>query len=62
LEPSHVLKALGHSDVAAHGSLRIGIGRANTSEEIAWVATRLVDLVGSLRQARASGPSSARRS
>ena len=55
-EPSPVLKALGHSDEVARASLRFGIGRANTSEEIAWVAKRLIELVGSLRQARSSGP------
>jgi cysteine desulfurase len=60
-EPSHVLKALGLSDEVARASLRIGIGRDNTSEQIDWVAKRLIDLVGSLRQARASGASSARR-
>jgi cysteine desulfurase len=60
-EPSHVLKALGLSDEVARASLRFGIGRTNTSEEIAWVAKRLIELVGSLRQTRSSGSSRAGR-
>jgi cysteine desulfurase len=54
-EPSHVLKALGLSNEVARASLRVGIGRTNTREEMAWVANRLIELVGSLRQTRSSG-------
>ncbi len=34
LKPSHVLKALGHTDELAYSSIRIGIGRFNTVEDI----------------------------
>lgn len=34
LEPSHVLKAIGLSSVRAHGSIRFGLGRTTTMDEI----------------------------
>jgi len=34
LKPSHVLKAIGHSDELAYSTIRIGIGRFNTNEDI----------------------------
>jgi cysteine desulfurase len=34
VEPSHVLLALGHDEERAHSSIRIGLGRFNTQEEI----------------------------
>jgi cysteine desulfurase len=49
-EPSHVLKALGRSDSLAHASIRFGIGRFNTIEEIDRVAATLMTTVRSLRQ------------
>jgi cysteine desulfurase len=47
--PSHVLKALGHSDELASASIRFGIGRFNTLEEIEIVANHVIDSVRSLR-------------
>ncbi|MDB9529893.1 aminotransferase class V-fold PLP-dependent enzyme [Oscillatoria sp. CS-180] len=48
--PSHVLKALGHSDKLAHASLRFGIGRFNTQAEIDQVAAICQETMGALRQ------------
>jgi cysteine desulfurase len=49
--PSHVLTALGRSESLAQASLRFGIGRFNTAEEIEQVARQVVATVQSLRQA-----------
>ncbi|WP_107668390.1 cysteine desulfurase family protein [Cyanothece sp. BG0011] len=50
-KPSHVLKALGHSDKLAYGSLRFGLGRFTTSQEIEIVGQQVVNTIQSLRQA-----------
>ena len=50
LEPSYVLRAIGVKDELAHGSVRFGIGRFNTEEEIEHVATRVIEEVGRLRE------------
>jgi cysteine desulfurase len=47
--PSHVLKALGHSNKLANASIRFGIGRFNTLEEIEIVANHVVKSVRSLQ-------------
>ncbi|WP_069791030.1 cysteine desulfurase family protein [Cyanobacterium sp. IPPAS B-1200] len=49
-KPSHVLTALGHSKSLAQASLRFGIGRFNTEEEIKKVAHATLDAVTALRK------------
>jgi cysteine desulfurase len=48
--PSHVLTSLGHSEKLAYASVRFGIGRFNTQEEIDRVAEHFISTVQSLRQ------------
>ncbi|WP_414526992.1 cysteine desulfurase family protein [Nodularia chucula] len=47
--PSHVLTALGHSEKLAYASVRFGIGRFNTAEEIDTVAQQVISTVESLQ-------------
>jgi cysteine desulfurase len=49
LEPSYVLKALGMGDDLAHSSIRFGIGRFNTQEEVEYAADKLIQVVKKLR-------------
>ena len=49
--PSHVLTALGRNEKLAHASLRFGIGRFNTPEEIEIVGQQAIATINSLRQA-----------
>ncbi|HEX6164705.1 MAG TPA: cysteine desulfurase family protein [Vicinamibacterales bacterium] len=49
-EPSHVLTALGHSKDRALASLRFGIGRATTPDEIDRAASKVQELVARLRR------------
>lgn len=49
LEPSYVLRALGVSEEMAHTSLRIGIGRFTTEEEIDISVEKIVEAVNKLR-------------
>jgi len=47
--PSHVLKAIGHSDELAYASLRFGLGRFNTVAEIDQVAQACRETIAALR-------------
>jgi len=49
VEPSHVLRAIGLSTEAALSSVRFGLGRFTTQEEIDWSAGRIVEAVKRLR-------------
>jgi cysteine desulfurase len=50
LEPSYVLRALGVGDELAHSSIRFGVGRFTTAEEIDYVADLVVREVSRLRE------------
>ena len=50
LEPSYVLRALGVGDELAHSSIRFGLGRFSTEEEVDYVAKRVVKEVKRLRE------------
>jgi len=49
LEPSYVLRAMGVTDDLAHSSIRFGVGRFSTAEEIEHVTRLVVDKVKKLR-------------
>jgi cysteine desulfurase len=49
LEPSYVLRAMGVGDDLAHSSIRFGIGRWTTEEEIDYVAETVIHAVNRLR-------------
>ncbi len=50
LAASHVLRAIGVDDDLAHSSIRFGLGRFNTEEEVDYAAARVVETVRKLRE------------
>jgi len=49
LEPSHVLRSMDVGDDLAHSSIRFGIGRFTTQEQIDYAANKVVEVVQRLR-------------
>ena len=49
-EPSYVLRALGVEEELAQASLRFGLGRFNTEEEVDFVVERVASVVRQLRE------------
>ena len=50
LEPSYVLRALGVGDELAHSSIRVGMGRFTTIEEVDYAAEKMIAAVKRLRE------------
>ena len=49
LEPSHVTKAMGYSDMEAHGAVRFSLGKLNKKEDIDELMKILPEIVQKLR-------------
>jgi cysteine desulfurase len=50
LQPSYVMKALGHSEELAHSSIRIAFGRMNKEDDTEIAAKEIIDAVTTLRE------------
>lgn len=50
IESSHVLKAIGLSDIMAHSTIRVSIGKYNIREEIDYTIKCLIEIVNNLRR------------
>ena len=55
IEPSHVLRAVGVPDDLAHASIRFGLGRHTTAEEVDFAAAAVESAVRRLREAAPRG-------
>lgn len=53
VEPSHVLLALGFNAERAYSSIRVGIGRFNTKEEIEFATREIISMVGNIAKIKA---------
>jgi cysteine desulfurase len=49
VEPSYVLRAIGVPEILAHASLRFTVGRYTTQDDVDYVATRVAQVVQTLR-------------
>lgn len=56
LEPSHVLRGIGLEEKWMRGSVRFGLGRFTTEEEVDWVGSRVIETVRHLRSVVPSKP------
>jgi cysteine desulfurase len=54
-EPSHVLRALGIADEAVRSSVRFGLGRFNTAEDVERVVGLIAESVARLRSLAGPG-------
>lgn len=50
LEPSHVLLALGLPHIAAHGSIRISLGKQNNEKDINYLLSNISNIIKDLRK------------
>jgi cysteine desulfurase len=50
VEPSHVILALGYGEERAHSSVRFGLGRGNTEEQVIFVLEKVVTGIRSLQR------------
>ena len=53
VEPSHVLLALGLNEEAAHSSVRFGLGRFNTEDEIKFTSEQICEIIQNLQKIKA---------
>jgi len=51
VEPSHVIIALGYSEERAYCSIRIGLGRHNTEDEVKYASGTIVSTVNKIKSA-----------
>ena len=50
VNPSHVLLALGMNDSDAHSSIRIGVGRFNTHDEIKYATNSIISSIHRIKK------------